>query len=92
MHNCNEGTKYADKNQVIDESTWGNSSYGETGTGLSGQMKNKRVTKGGQIVISSDLGCCRPRAYLHWHKVHDYPKEFTPIGTCEFHYLASSLF
>ena len=91
VHNCNEVSKYADENQVIDESTWGHSGYGESGTGLTGRLMNKKVSKGGQVVISSDLGRCRPRAYLHRHKVHDYPKEFTRMGTGELHHLASSL-
>jgi len=52
---------------------------------------NKKFPKGVQVVISSDLGHCRPRAYLHRHKVHNYPKEFTRMGTGEIHHLASSL-
>jgi len=52
---------------------------------------NKKFPKGVQVVISSDLGHCRPRAYLHRHKVHNYPKEFTRMGTGEIHHLVSSL-
>jgi len=36
VHNFNEVTKYADKNQVIDESTCRHSDYRETGAGLIG--------------------------------------------------------
>ena len=91
VHNCDGLTLYADQNQVIDESTWGHGGYGEACSGLTGRLINKRVAKGGQVVITSDHGRCRPRAYLHRHKLHDYPKEFARIGTCELHYLASSL-
>ena len=47
VHNCNGVTLYADQNQTIDESTWGHGGYGEAGSGLTGQLMNKKVAKGG---------------------------------------------
>ena len=50
---------------------------------------NKKVVEKGQVVFTPDHGRCRPRAYSHRHKLHDYPKELTRMGACELHYLAS---
>ena len=74
MRNYNGVTNYADRNQVIDEPIWGHGGYGETGSGMTGRLIKKKVAKGGQVVISADHGRCRPRVYLHRHKVHEYPK------------------
>ena len=42
------------------------------------------------MVITSDNDRYRPQAYLHRYKLHDYPKDFTRMGACELHHLASS--
>eukprot|EP00546_Thalassionema_frauenfeldii_P006872 CAMPEP_0178920386 /NCGR_PEP_ID=MMETSP0786-20121207/14976_1 /TAXON_ID=186022 /ORGANISM="Thalassionema frauenfeldii, Strain CCMP 1798" /LENGTH=96 /DNA_ID=CAMNT_0020594447 /DNA_START=23 /DNA_END=313 /DNA_ORIENTATION=+ len=54
VKNTNAISAKADENQVIDETTWGHSGYGETGTGLTGRLQNKKEDKGGQIVFIMD--------------------------------------
>jgi hypothetical protein len=45
--------------------------FGEAGSGLIGQIiKKPGVTKGGQIIMVSDVHHVRPRTYMHWHKLH----------------------
>ena len=51
VHNTNVISKKADENQVVDETTWGHSGYGESGTGITGHLQNKKVSKGGQTVL-----------------------------------------
>ena len=51
---CNAITKKADENQTVDETTWGHAGYGEAGSGLTGRLRNKKVSKGGQTSIMSD--------------------------------------
>jgi hypothetical protein len=89
VHNVNAVSKFADENQVLDESTWGHSGYGEAGSGLTGRLMNKPVSKGGQVVIISDVGRFRPRAYMHRHNLHE--RAFSREGPSELHALASSL-
>jgi hypothetical protein len=45
------------------------------------RLKKPGVTKGGQIVIVSDVHRIRPRAYMHRHKLH--PKTFSVQGQNE---------
>lgn len=70
VQNTNAITKKADENQVLDETTWGHSGYGESGSGLSGRLRNKPVSKGGQVVMVMDANRLRPRAYMHRHKLY----------------------
>jgi hypothetical protein len=92
IHNCNAITKFADENQTVDETTWGFSGYGEAGSGIQGRLRAKKVPKGGQtVIIRSDSGRFRPRAYIHRHKLHQLPTGFTRQGCGEMHYLLSKV-
>jgi hypothetical protein len=77
ISNLNAITKHAEADQCGDETTWGHGGYGEAGSGLAGRIMGKPgITRGGQIVIISDVSRCRPRAYVHRHKLHERPKGF----------------
>jgi hypothetical protein len=71
VHNTNVISKKADENQVIDETTWGHSGYGESGTGITGRLRNKKVSKGGQTVLMMDRDRLRIRAYMHRSKIYN---------------------
>ena len=34
------------------------------------------ITRGGQIVVISDVSRCQPRAYVHRHKLHERPRGY----------------
>jgi hypothetical protein len=56
IYNINQTTKFAEWDQCGDETTWPHGGYGEAGSGLMGRIMGKPgVTKGGQIVIISDV-------------------------------------
>jgi hypothetical protein len=76
IYNLNAVTKSADLDQCGDETTFAHNGYGEPNSGLLSRVMGKPgVTRGGQIVLLSDVGRNRPRAYLHRHKIHPaYPK------------------
>ena len=75
--NTNAISAKADESQVIDETTWGHSGYGESGSGITGRLQNKKVSKGGQTVLMMDRNRFRIRAYLHRNRIYDklYPEE-----------------
>jgi hypothetical protein len=74
ISNLNAVTKHADLDQCSDETTWGHGGYGEAGSGLAGRIMGKPgITRGGQIVVISDVSRCRPRAFVHRHKLHERP-------------------
>ena len=78
VHNVNCISRYAESDQCGDEKTWGHGGYGEAGSGLVGRIMGKPgVSKGGQIVMISDVNWMRPRAYMHWNKVHENPTGWT---------------
>ena len=55
-----------------DETPWGHQGIGEVGSGVVARVVGKPgVSKGGQTVIVSDVNRCRPRAYMHRHKLHN---------------------
>lgn len=92
VHNVNAITEKAEDDLVVDESTWGHSGYGESGTGLTGRLYGKKVPKGGQVVIIMDCSRFRPRAILHRNKIYKelYPEEkrgWSANGPFEFKYL-----
>lgn len=77
ISNLNAVTKYAEADQCGDETTWGHGGYGEAGSGLAGRIMGKPgITRGGQIVVISDVSRCRPRAFVHRHKLHERPRGF----------------
>ena len=83
MHNVNAISKTADLDLCGDETSYATGSYGEKGSGLVGRIQNKPgVSKGGQIVLVSDVQRVRPRAYVHRHKLHK-DNEFTVMGNIE---------
>ena len=90
-HNCNAITKYADENQTVDETTWGHAGYGESGSGITTRLMNKKVNKGGQTTIMSDSGRFRPRSYIHRHKLHLPVDGMTKRGTNELCYLLKDI-
>ena len=71
VDNTNAISKKADETQVIDESTWGHAGFGETGTGITGRLRNKKVAKGGQTVLMMDRHRMRIRAYMHRSKIYN---------------------
>ena len=79
VKNTNCITMKAEDDQCGDETTWGHGGFGEAGSGLVGRIVGKPgVSKGGQLVLVSDVSCCHPRAYVHRHKLH-----FRPDGYVE---------
>jgi hypothetical protein len=97
LYNTNVLSAKADENQVVDETTWGHSGYGETKTGITGHLRNKKVSKGGQTVLIMDRNrFCHIRAYLHRSKIYDElfkedKKGWTANGAYELKYLADKL-
>ena len=74
VHNVNCINQYAESDQCGDGTTWGHGGYGEAGSGLVGSIiGNPGVSKGGQIVMISDVNWIRPRVYMHRHKLHENP-------------------
>jgi hypothetical protein len=73
-HNVNAIiTKRCDLDMCGDETSWGHQGFGESGTGIVGQILCKPgISKGGQTIIISDVHRLRPRAYVHRHKCHEY--------------------
>jgi hypothetical protein len=39
-------------------------------------MGKPGITRGGQIVVISDVSRCRPRAFVHRHKLHERPRGY----------------
>lgn len=96
VHNTNAITLKADETQVIDETTWGHSGYGESKTGITGRLRNKKVSKGGQTVLIMDRGRKRIRAYLHRSKIYNelFPESkrgWSANGPFEIKHLADQL-
>ena len=49
----------------------------EAGSGLAGRIMGKPgIMQGGQIIVISDVSCCRPRPFVHRHKLHKRPRGF----------------
>lgn len=82
IRNVNALTLYANPDLCSDETSMGNQSYGEVGTGLIYRAIGKPgVTKGMQTVLVSDVDWIRLRAYLYPHKLH--PKLYANEGPTE---------
>jgi hypothetical protein len=70
ISNLNAIMKYTEADQCRDETTWGHGRYREEGSGLAGRIMGKPgIAQGGQIVVICDVSHCRPRAYVHQHKL-----------------------
>jgi len=97
VNNTNAISRKADETQVIDETTWGHSGYGESGTGVTGRLRNKKVSKGGQTVLMMDRHRFRIRAYLHRNKIYDEvysdkkTREWSANGPYELKHLSDQL-
>ena len=92
VQNLNAITEEAELDLCGDETTWGHGGFGEAGSGLIGRILNKPgVTKGGQIVMISDVHRIRPRAYMHRHKLHVKPPGWTQQGPFEVKSLLETL-
>jgi hypothetical protein len=72
IRNLNSISFKADDDQCIDETTFPFNGFGEPGAGLIKLVLNKPgVTKGAQLVITTDVGRLRPRAFVHRHNKHE---------------------
>jgi hypothetical protein len=92
IENLNAITAEAELDLSGDETTWGHGGFGEAGSGLIGRILNKPgITKGGQIVMISDVHRIRPRAYMHRHKLHTKPPGWTQQGPFEVKSLLETL-
>ena len=95
VDNTNVISAKADETQSKDETTWGHSGYGESGTGITTKFVNKKVSCGGQVVIVMDRFRFRPRAYMHRNKIYEElyseKKLWKKKGTFEMMYLAKQL-
>eukprot|EP00957_Ditylum_brightwellii_P203111 15333256-Ditylum_brightwellii.AAC.1 len=61
-----------------DKTTLGHNGYGEPGSGIFERVRDKPgVSKGGQIMLLSEISRVRPCAYLHRHKLHKLPPGWT---------------
>ena len=90
--NVNNITKHACLDLTGDETTWGHAGYDETGSGITGRIMNKLgISKGGQVVIISDANRIRPRRYMHRHKLHVMPDDWTITGQYEARYIIEQL-
>ena len=86
VHNTNVITKYADQYQVVDKTTQSHAGYGESESGLTGRLMNKKINFSRQTTIITD--CCRfrPRTIIHQPKC--YPNlSITRRGTTELQHL-----
>jgi hypothetical protein len=84
VHNTNAITKYACTDQCCDETSFPFGGFGESGSSLIARIMGKPgLSKGGQIVLSADVGRNRVRAYTHRHKVYQHPPGFTCQGPAE---------
>eukprot|EP00957_Ditylum_brightwellii_P046518 3530556-Ditylum_brightwellii.AAC.1 len=83
-HNVNATTCYADLDLCRDKTTFRHNGYGEPGSGFFGRVKDKPgVSKGGQIILLSEISRVMPCAYLHCHKLHKLPPGWTVMGQYE---------
>ena len=80
-YNANAITKWAELEKSCDETTWVHGGFGEKGSGLTGRITGKPgISKGGQIVITSDVSRIRPLVYVHRHNFHKLPPGFGKEG------------
>jgi hypothetical protein len=84
IFNINWVTRKAGLDQCSNETTWGFGGYSKPGSGLVSHILDKPgITKGGQMVIISDVAHLHPRAYIHHHKKHKKPRGWTKQGPFE---------
>jgi hypothetical protein len=83
VYNTNVLTKYANSDQCVDETIFGHGGCGEPGSGLISRFQQKKVSKGGQTVLSNDVHRNCLQMYTHRHKVHEKPKGWGWEGQCE---------
>jgi hypothetical protein len=82
--NVNAISKHAELDLCGDKTTWGHGGFGEAGSGLVGRIMGKPgISKGGQIVMISNVNWIWPRAYVHRHKLHTRLPGWTAQGPSE---------
>ena len=76
----NAMTKNVDLDQCGDETSWGHAGYSD----VTSKIHHKpNVSKGGQTVITCDVGRNYPRVYCHRHNYMDHPDGVTAKGQAE---------
>ena len=89
-HNVNALTLFAGLDLCGDETTFPFNGWGEAASGLFTLVNNKPgVTRGGQMVLISDVDRIRPRVYVHRHKLN--PKWYGAPGANEVRILLDKL-
>ena len=84
VHNINAITQWVDLDQSGDNNTCVHGGFGEKGSGLTGRITGKPgISKGDQIMITSDVSIIRPRVYVCRHKIHKRPPGVGKEGTNE---------
>ena len=76
VENTNTISVKADKNQVIDGSSWPHYGYSEARSGIFGRLyPNNKFAKGGQTVICMYSGRFRICAYMHRQNIYNHKKQ-----------------
>ena len=84
VHNINAITQWVDLDQSGDNTTCVHGGFGEKGSGLTGRITGKPgISKGDQIMITSDVSIIRPRVYVCRHNIHKRPQGVGKEGTNE---------
>jgi hypothetical protein len=85
-------TEYADQYICSDETSWAHGGYGDANSGLVGHVMGKSgMACGGKTIIVSDVSCRRPILYIHRHKKHTMPPDWTKQGPFEAKYMNDEL-
>eukprot|EP00957_Ditylum_brightwellii_P103981 7922571-Ditylum_brightwellii.AAC.1 len=83
-HHVNALICIADLDLCRDETTFGHNGYEEAGSDIVGQVRDKPGdTKGGHIILISDVSRVKPHVYLHCHNLHKFPPGWTVKGQYE---------
>jgi hypothetical protein len=91
VHNTKAISKYVDSDQCVDETTFGHVGYGPPKAGVMRCLIGKKKDKGGQTVLSADVGRNRVCAYTHWHKLQEKPEDWKRQGCCEIRHISETL-
>ena len=82
VHNTTAITERAALDLCADESTYPYMGFGPgDGSQLVARQRRKKCSKGGQIILATDVDRVRPRAYLHRHRLHNF--EWSNQGASE---------
>ena len=65
-----------------DETYWGHQGWGESNIRTTVKITNKpAVSKGGNILLVTDVDLVLTISFVNWHKVHTNPTNSNPQGT-----------